>query len=165
MTKTENVALPPDMASPIRLQERQERQQAALEANMEMQKEKEIKDRQGLWMKRHQTPLRNLQAVLKTRKGASQHGEVDDDALFEDLLGEVKDPREYAGGAETSPKRGGQVAEEDEQSPAKSARTALSPAKSASPRLRKPLHHQVQIRQHHVVEVNKLNLPVNLWRE
>ena len=129
MAKTENVALPPDMAGPIRLQERQERQQAALEARRGPQQAEQQGAAEGEGDQR-QAGFLDEAASDPTSKSsssssamASQRGDVDDDTLLEDLLAEVKDPKEYASGVETSPKRGGQVADEDEQSPAKSART------------------------------------------
>jgi hypothetical protein len=109
MAKTENVALPPDMAGPIRLQERQERQQAALEARRGPQQAEQQGAAEGEGDQR-QAGFLDEAASDPTSKSsssssamASQRGDVDDDTLLEDLLAEVKDPKEYASGVETSP--------------------------------------------------------------
>lgn len=54
--------------------------------------------------------------------------EVDDDTLLEELVGEVSENKQYPGGVETSPKRGGEEVPEEDQSPAKSSR--VSPRKA-----------------------------------
>eukprot|EP00435_Cladocopium_sp_Y103_P052141 s939_g16.t1 len=49
---------------------------------------------------------------------------MDDDTILADLMVEVNDPKEYKRDVETSPKRGGQVVSEEDQSPSKAARTS-----------------------------------------
>jgi hypothetical protein len=58
----------------------------------------------------------------------SMQKEVNDDTLLEELMGEVNENKEYSGGVETSPKRGGEDVPEGEQSPAKSSK--VSPRKA-----------------------------------
>ena len=105
------MALPCEMAGPLRLQERQERQQAALEGR-QAQQQRDARQAEGEGDQRQAGSLDEAASdptshtSISSSAMASQADEVDDDTLLTDLMEQVQDPKEYAGGVETSPKRG-----------------------------------------------------------
>ena len=138
LTKTENVALPPELSRPLRLQEKQERKQALADraqARQQAAAQPAIAD--GVAGEAGQDEAASDPSSRQSSKHTSSstsslsmsvQKELDDDTLLEELVGEVNENKQYAGGVETSPKRGGAVVPEEEQSPTKTSR--VSPRKA-----------------------------------
>ena len=124
ITKNENVALPPDLSVPLRLQERQDRRQArqAQQSGGGQQALEDGDQGQAGPDEAASDPTSKSLSASPSFLSMSSAKEIDDDTLLEDLVVEVKKDKNYADDVETSPKRGGEAFGEEEQSPSKAAR-------------------------------------------
>ena len=146
------------MAGPLRLQEHQERQQAAVEGRQAQQQRDAQPDESG-GDQRQAGSLDEAASDPTTHTSssssamASQADEVDDDTLLQDLMDEVKDPKDML----VELKHHQNVIERELQKRIRAHQRRQGQHQEKFPGEKSQVLHRVQLHQVQLVEVQKLS--------